>query len=556
MKYRPDFESAWNDLANKVADDLGLAHDELLPTPADVAGILGEDWMVRARKKYQLQFSNLYDLVKEEYPEDRSALFPQSDSPVDPPTIWHDLSMDYGLRIEGLPVSEMLMNADGEIDRRLTAGLQTLHLVVLFVGPEEIIRPVGAGDDQPVGAEDNLTAGFEAVDMIWQSADTTQRTDLEHPLKPLIAGWLNRPEVIQPDLDKGGRPRTQGIMPDGLFSGQPYSIPAQLRSDNGGEQFPNLGKMERDGEQLPLLADILDDADLPIAPLLLAKAAGFHGLQPGRGARLDKRILIFSLLEMPLNQRRPGGRYELRRPLRFWRDLLWPTREGKSSYRPIKHKQALRDALTAINLAEIIMPDGSSWIPVVRRGIPDLDSLDSEVIIQIELPSGSDRGPQVDKGVLAVAGVVSDPAFDLELGLAYLWDEAKRRNGGYRIYATRPEVIRNKQGHILDPADQVIVEGGKPATRWDHPRAVRTGRMERNPAADRVRVLDREARRRLAYGSGNSKRPDQLSRERAATDKRLAGIESDGRVLIERDAIDLRNGGDGWRILEVWTPDA
>ena len=138
--------------------------------------------------------------------------------------------------------------------------------------------------------------------------------------------------------------------------GNPIRYPRSYAADNGGEQFPNLGKGERDSEQLPLLADILDDSDLPIAPLLLAKAAGFHGLQPGRGARLDKRILIFSLLEMPLSQRRPGGHYELRRPLRFWRDSLWPTRNGKSSYRPIKHKQALRNALTAINLAEIIMP--------------------------------------------------------------------------------------------------------------------------------------------------------------------------------------------------------
>ena len=548
MESRPDFESAWDDLANKVADDLGLADDETLPTPTDVASALGEDWMAGARKKYQRQFSDLYDLVKKGFPEDRADLFPQSDPLVDPPTRWHRLSVDYGLQIEGLPVSGMLINADGEFDRRLSIGLQVLNLVVLFMSAEDILRPVREGDD--------LIAGFEAVHMIWQSVDPAKHAGLEHPLKPLIAGWLNPPEVIQPDLDKVGRPRTQGIMPDGLFSGQPCSIPAQLRSDNVGEHFLNLGKVERDSEQLPLLADILDDADLPIAPLLLAKAAGFHGLQLGRGARLDKRILIFSLLEMPLNQRRPGARYELRRPLRFWRDFLWPTRDGKSSYRPIKHKQALRDALTAINLAEIIMPDGSSWIPVVRRGIPDLDSLDSEVIIQIELPSGSDRGPQVDKGVLAVAGVVSDPAFDLELGLAYLWDEAKRRNGGYRVYATRPEVKRNKQGYIMDAADQVIVERGKPVTRWDHPRAVRTGYMERNPAADRVRVLNREARRRLAYGSGNSKRPDQISRERAASDKRLAGIESDGRILIERDAVDLRSGGDGWRILEVWTADA
>lgn len=535
----------WRAVAIDIAEEIGVQKDTRLPTSRDVCSTLGEDWMAEAREKYRLRFSELYDLVKKGYPEGRFDLFPPS-GPPGPPPGWHDLGMAYGLRIEGLPVSDWLLNANGEVDRRLSAGLQTLNLVVLFVGTANTPPPIQVNQ---------LIDGFEAVHTIWQSVNPAKRAGLEHPLKPLIADWLDRPEEIQPDLDKGGRPRTQGILPDGLFPGQPYSIPAQLSSDNGGEQLPILGRVERDSEQLPLLADLLDNADLPIAPLLLAQAAGFHGLQPGRGARLDKRILIFSLLEMPLSQRRPGGRYELRRPLRFWRDLLWPTRDGKSSYRPIKHKQALRDALTAINLAEIIMPDGSSWIPVVRRGIPDLNSLDSEVIIQIELPSGSDRGPQVDKGVLAVAGVVSDPAFDLELGLSYLWDEAKRRNGGYRVYATRPEVKRNKQGQIVDTANQLIVEGGKPVTRWDHRRAVRTGRMERNPAADRLRVLDREARRRLAYGSGNGKRPDQISRERSATDKRLASIESEGRILIERDATDPRNGGEGWRILEVWTPE-
>ena len=378
----------WRAVAIDIAEERGVQKDTRLPTSRDVSSILGEDWMAAAREKYRLRFSELYDLVKKGYPEGRSDLFPPS-GPPDPPPRWHDLGMAYGLRIEGLPVSDWLLNADGEVDKRLSAGLQALNLFVLFVGTADTPPPVQV---------DQLIDGFEAVHTIWQSVNPAKRVGLEHPLEPLIADWLDRTEEIRPDLDKGGRPRTQVIVPEGLFPGQPYSIPAQLRSDNGGEQLPNLGRVERDSEQLPLLADLLDNADLPIAPLLLAQAAGFHGLQPGRGARLDKRILIFSLLEMPLSQRRPGGRYELRRPLRFWRDLLWPTRDGKSSYRPIKHKQALRDALTAINLAEIIMPDGSSWIPVVRRGIPDLNSLDSEVIIQIELPSGSDRGPQVGQG--------------------------------------------------------------------------------------------------------------------------------------------------------------
>ena len=173
------------------------------------------------------------------------------------------------------------------------------------------------------------------------------------------------------------------------------------------------------------------------------------------------------------------------------------------------------------------------------------------MIVQIELPSGSDHGPAVDKPSLIEAGTVSDPAFDLELGLAYLWDEAKRRNGGYRIHATRPEVLRNEQGHIVDTKDNVKPErNGKPSTRWDHPEAVLTGRQERHPQANRVRVLTRAERHRLTYGIIGDKHTSQIRNEQSATDRLLTGLEKDGRIVIERDAIDpppTKKDGASWR---------
>ena len=157
------------------------------------------------------------------------------------------------------------------------------------------------------------------------------------------------------------------------------------------------------------------------------------------------------------------------------------------------------------------------------------------------------------------AGTISDPAFDLQLGLAYLWDEAKRRGGGRRVFATRPEVRRNAQNHLIDASGQVILHRGQPATRWDHPRAVRTGRLERNPAADRVRVLDRAGRRHLAYGPELSlyidappKSKAQIRNEQTNVDRLLRGLEKAGRIVIEDDAVDVRTGVRGWRILEEW----
>ncbi len=408
------------------------------------------------------------------------------------------------------------------------------------------------------GFQNLMIAGFEAFHLIW--LDIGRENRLKHPLAALIEGWLTRPETIRPDVKKNGRPRKKGIMPSGLFPQQPATISAQLALsfDNGD---PTLGRVDSSQAQLPLFADLLGSDDIPVTPLLLANAAGFSGLQPGRGARLDKRLLIFSLLSMPLDQRRPGGRYEWRPTLREIRDLLWPVRNkavnGRSreisSYRPSKHARSLHSALQAINLAEIVMPDGYHWRPAIVRGYPSFDNLDSKVIVQIELPGGSDRGPVVDRPNLIESGTISDPAFDVELGLAYLWDEAKRRNGGYRIRATRPEAQRNKQGHIVDKTGSVQTEdNGKPATRWNHPKAVLTGRQERHPQADKVRVLTREERRRMAYGIAGQKTRPQLANERKVADQLLAARERTGRLVIERNAVDVRTGKKGWRILEAW----
>ena len=139
------------------------------------------------------------------------------------------------------------------------------------------------------------------------------------------------------------------------------------------------------------------------------------------------------------------------------------------------------------------------------------------------------------------AGVVSDPAFDLELGLAYLWDDAKARNGGFRIYAHRPEVLRDDNGFITQADGQRIMHRGQPVKDWQHPQA------------DRVVVLSRDDRRRLAYGSKRPANKGVANRERDTTDRMLVAMEKAGRVVIERNATCQRTGKRGWRILEVFT---
>lgn len=539
------FDLVWTGLGESVRRKYdAIADDAELPAPAEMSAVILDAHRDPSKgRRLQSWMAETTDLYRERV----CALVDRyvgSDSSI------------AGIFVNGFPYGISIPEAAGADDSysdRLTDGFLLLHLVLAGA------QLTGAGDDGPDGAAaDLLVAGFEAVHVLWKLVDNE---GLSHPLGALILGWMrDRPEPVIPDG------RSTSIFPFGLFPAPPVTIPAVPRSSDSTE-IPVLGRVDPPTDQLPLLAELMDNGALDVPLLQLADRAGFRGLKPGRGARLDKRLLLFSLLAVPIAQRRPGGRTEWEPTLRQLRDLLWPVRQrveggvsrAVSTYRPNKHGRALLRGLDAMSSLNVILPDGRIWRPIHVWENPDLSNLDGRVYLEIRFPADSAHGPLIDKPALIGAGTISDPAFDLEMGLAYLWDEAKRRGGGRRVYATRPAVRRNAQNHLIDASGQVILHRGQPATRWDHPRAVRTGRLERNPAADRVRVLDRAGRRHLAYGPELSlyidsppKSKAQIRNEQTYADRLLRGLEAAGRIVIERDAVDVRTGVRGWRILEVW----
>ena len=100
----------------------------------------------------------------------------------------------------------------------------------------------------------------------------------------------------------------------GLFPDAP-AVRFVSVQDRGDEARLALPGRAQDPE-LPLLAasGLVDEP--PVAPMLaLVNAAGLGAFASGRGARLDKRFLIYSLASMPLAYRQPGARYEHRQPL-------------------------------------------------------------------------------------------------------------------------------------------------------------------------------------------------------------------------------------------------
>ena len=295
-----------------------------------------------------------------------------------------------------------------------------------------------------------------------------------HPLAPIVAAWQERPQEVELDT------RETAIAPQSLFEWAGVA-PAVLTTPMHDNELPiRPGLIEPDAELfLPGLAPP-ESAVVPAPALVVAEEAGFGGLAPGRGARIDKRLLAYSLLAVPQSERRPGGRYTLRPTLRtLAHEWIWPapattgTGAGdRSKWKPSRHAPLLARAMNAVTLAGVILPDGREWRPVMFRARPDFSDLNSQAVIEIALPEASERGPLIHRDALIAAGMVSDPAFDGALTLATLWDRAKMMNAGFRIYATRPLAMRDAHGFLTRANGSRILghernplqsRGGRPA---------------------------------------------------------------------------------------------
>ena len=419
------------------------------------------------------------------------------------------------------------------------------------------------------GAGDYLAA-FDVVAVHERWLELPEADRPLHPLAPVVAAWQARPIEVEPDR------RDNAIIQYGLF----HEAPAGARI-SGLRDHSNLllapGPVHELEPQLMMFGE--DAGEVGTAPLLmLADAAGFTALQQGRGARIDKRILLYSLLKVPRKQRCPGGSWTLREPgFCIVRELWAPNDKGISSYRPGKHGQALTQGFDALSIAKVTLADGALWRPAVTRQSPNPHDLDTDYIIEFRFPDDCARGAMVHRPSLIADGMVSDPAFDLCLSLAFLWDKVKAQNGGRRVYSTRPKAKRDRGGVLLDREGKPIMgapgsprtgkdgkltwpaagRNGKlvPMKDWRHPSAVLDG-TERHPAADKVPSLSPDERRKLAYGDTRRRDKGQHRRDRLNTDRLLLKLEADGRIAIEapRDVHGLPLSRFEWRILEIQRP--
>ena len=396
------------------------------------------------------------------------------------------------------------------------------------------------------------------VHAAWLTIPAAVRT--RHPAAPLVAGWQAAPVIVKADR------RAHAILPATLrdLKRDPAVLPLGLDRTTplGPVQDPEQGYLPG-MEPAPSIVP-------PVPWLTLYDLTGVGPVQTrGRGAPLAQRLLVEVLTAVLLGDRDPEWSTAPPLTLRDLFDWCWPryydaaAARMRGGYDRSKHLAALQRALVELDNMRLVLPGDPAKLARRLIRVDDLPTpatpLDTPIRFHVRHLPGSDRGPMFERAAARRWGVVSAPAWRASIRLAYLWDEAKRRNHGARVYATRPVVAR-----AAGPGSPLIGTDGKPlrdrrgavVTDWSDRRAVILGAdgkpagdgnppaFERNPAADRVPVLGPADLARLTFddalpaGAALRKR---IERAREA----LAAKAAAGEIVREID----EHGGE--RIIEA-----
>lgn len=364
-----------------------------------------------------------------------------------------------------------------------------------------------------------------------------------HPLAPLIRAWWKANGLDVPEITVDRKRR--GILPAALKTARQGrlfdKLPERL------DRLTPLGAFPSESAQayLPGLEPPKSSV-IPVLPVSIYDAAGGNMQDRGQGAPIAQRLFF----ELMMTAKRTDRHYLQGRldkvtlgDLVAW---IWPNGWQRGRDLP-----KLRRALLELDNMRI------AWERLDRRliAVDDLPRYDAKLTDRVPLRlaflPGSDHGPLIDRPQLRRFGLQSAPAWRSYLRLAYLWDDAKAKNGGHRIYATRPKVKRGRGGVLLDANGQPILKRGQPVKDWSDPRAVLlydaegNPKLERNPQADRVPVLDLDDLARLGFDDATDKsnRKDRSRRTRNA----LTDMEKKGAIVLEKHK-------GGWRILELLPP--
>ena len=368
-----------------------------------------------------------------------------------------------------------------------------------------------------------VDTSISQIHEVWLLARKTN-TKLKHPLRLPVTICIDR--LTLPSVKR--ETRNNQIMPSALRS---------ARSAATQEQMP-IGLFAQQGiEQQLMIPGIIHDksAIVPAFPLDVFEASdGKPPERGGKGAPLEQRIWVNAILALPYAARESDGSWRLSTTLRDIKDWAYPTSWRRNEYLP-----RIQHALKDVHNMRVYW-ERRLWNIVQVFALPaDNIKLDDPLPLMIRLPDGMPgEGPMINVIILRLLGVESAPQFRAWIKLAYIWDDAKKKNNGHRIYPTRPKVKRNNRGQVISSTGKPI-----PKNNWSHPDAVWLNQEEDNPVVKHVPILTDEDLIRLFY--------DDKSVSATTRRTRLSHAKQALQSMEKRGFVTLQTLPEGIRILET-----
>ena len=264
--------------------------------------------------------------------------------------------------------------------------------------------------------------------------------------------------------------------------------------------------------EVPRFCELLAPGSLivPIAPLTAYRQMGGAGTTQGLGAPIMLRLYMELLLSVP-RENRNGMLNKVVFTRRQLADWVWPSQRvlprshtdaRERGYQPHRDRLNLHEAILSLN--RLCVPyerdehdNGKQrlWKYISLLDFPRCPSRDDNeeyVFIIVHRPN-DEVGPLIDRALLREFGLRSAPQYFAFLRVAHLLAMPIRGRFG-DVIDTVPECYRNDAGQCLSRVDgTILLERGKPITRWDHPLAKRlswTGKRVPNPHIKHVPALN------------------------------------------------------------------
>ena len=293
---------------------------------------------------------------------------------------------------------------------------------------------------------------------VWREIPKSE--SLDFPLTPVIRAFCEQPRVILADKRVLGRvlPAKLAMVAPGDSRGNGLFTPAAHVSGKGKDQLILPG-FER------------QDTVAPVLPLLLYDMGVGEAVADPRapGAPLPLRLFVESILAVRLFDRVGDGPVAMQITLRELLKWLYP---GVRRPRPSEYWERLINASDVLDSAGARVPWYDSGL---RRGgyrrvvsVGDIprgpDCLEDEVRIIIDLPPGSETGPQVSNR-LRHYGMRSAVAYRIMLHLAYRWHYPGRTLVPVRANGRRKRWVRSYDPSRYDYiADDELVQMAYPSS--------------------------------------------------------------------------------------------